>query len=302
MFTEMKISDYSSNGKRPTFPPGEVGPGVDSRPLLHYKAYEVDEKKRWVVFIHGAGGSSTIWFRQIKAFSDHFNLLFIDLRGHGNSRDLFRDHYREAYTFGLISRDVLKVLDHLKIREAHFVGVSLGTILIRTIEEMEPERVISSVLCGAIMKLNIRSRFLVWLGHSLKSVIPFIWLYRLFAWIILPRANHEESRNLFVHEAKSMAGKEFIRWFRLTREVTPILRRFRECESPNPTLYIMGSEDHMFLPSIRKLVDRDSTSRLHIVERCGHVCNIEQPDLFNEAAIEFLMEQSEKVRHRAEPV
>ena len=48
----------------------------------HIKASECP----WVTFIHGAGGSSTIWYKQLKAFSSNFNILLIDLRGHGRSR------------------------------------------------------------------------------------------------------------------------------------------------------------------------------------------------------------------------
>jgi len=263
--------------------------------MLYYKIYQQDSHRDWVVFIHGAGGSSTIWFKQIKAYSEHFNVLFIDLRGHGNSHGAFQEYYRERYTFQLVSQDVLQVLDHLAIDHAHFVGVSLGTILIRTIEETDPDRVLSSVLCGAIMRMNIRSRFLVWIGHRLKRTIPFIWLYRLFAWVILPRANHEESRILFVSEAKKMAKKEFLKWFRLTYEVNPMLRYFRESESANPTLYIMGSEDHMFLPPVRKMVEGHLNSELAVIGDCGHVCNIEKPDEFNRISIGFLLKQSKRV-------
>jgi pimeloyl-ACP methyl ester carboxylesterase len=262
--------------------------------MLYYKTYKLADDKDWVVFIHGAGGSSTIWYRQIKAYKEHFNVLFMDLRGHGNSRHALQEHYKEKYTFKLVSSDVLEVLNHLNIVKAHFVGVSLGTIIIRTIEEEHPERVISSVLCGAIMRLNVRSRFLVWAGHTFKRVIPFIWLYKLFAWVILPRANHEESRNMFISEAKNMATKEFLRWYKMTYEVNPLLRYFRESESSNPTLYIMGSEDHMFLPPVRNLIHDHENSELVVIEDCGHVCNIEKPDEFNEISIRFLLEQSEK--------
>ncbi|MEX1062325.1 MAG: alpha/beta hydrolase [Balneolaceae bacterium] len=262
--------------------------------MLYYKTYILDKDKDWVIFIHGAGGSSTIWYRQIKAYREKFNVLFMDLRGHGHSRHAIQEHYKEKYTFKMISLDVLDVLNHLDIDKAHFVGVSLGTIIIRTIEELDPARVRSSVLCGAIMRLNVRSRFLVWSGHKLKRLIPFIWLYKLFAWVILPRANHEESRNLFIREAAKMAKKEFLRWFRLTYEVNPLLRYFRESESGNPTLYIMGREDHMFLPPVKKMVESHQKSILTIIDDCGHVCNIEKPDEFNEISIRFLLEQSRK--------
>lgn len=260
--------------------------------MLYYKSYHTCSDKEWVVFIHGAGGSSNIWFRQIKAYREHFNVLFIDLRGHGNSSHAIQEHYREKYTFRLVSRDVLEVMDHLGIDSAHFVGVSLGTIIIRTLEEMDPDRVRSSVLCGAIMRLDIRSRFLVWAGHKFKRVIPFIWLYKLFAWVILPRANHQESRNMFIREAKKMAKKEFLRWFRLTHDVNPLLRYFRESESDNPTLYLMGRQDHMFLPAVEKLVERHEMSSLQIIEECGHVCNVERPEEFNRISIKFLLQHA----------
>jgi pimeloyl-ACP methyl ester carboxylesterase len=262
--------------------------------MLYHKTYILGEDKDWVVFIHGAGGSSTIWYRQIKAYKEHFNVLFMDLRGHGNSQHALQEHYREKYTFKLVSSDVIQVLDHLNIKQAHFIGVSLGSIIIRTIEDIAPDRVISSVLCGAIMRMNVRSRFLVWAGHTFKRMIPFIWLYKLFAWVILPRANHEESRHMFIREAKKMASKEFLRWYKLTYEVNPLLRYFRESESSNPTLYIMGSEDHMFLPPVQKLAEEHENSELIVIDDCGHVCNIEKPDEFNQISIRFLLRQSEQ--------
>lgn len=216
----------------------------------------------------------------------------MDLRGHGNSRNPIEKYYKEKYTFKLVSRDVLEVLDHLKIQKAHFVGVSLGCIIIRTIEELEPDRVHCSVLCGAITRLDIRSRFLVWAGHTFKKIIPFIWLYKLFAWVILPRDNHAESRHMFIREAKNMAHKEFLRWYRMTYGINPLLRYFRDRESPNPTLYIMGSEDHMFLPPVRKFIGNFKNSSLVVIEDCGHVCNVEKPDEFNRISIRFLKQHA----------
>lgn len=118
--------------------------------MLYYKKYEKDESKEWVVFVHGAGGSSSIWFQQLKAFKSVFNVLLVDLRGHGKSKDALQLYYEEDYTFDDISKDVLQVLDHLEIERAHFVGVSLGTIIIRNLSEIAPNRVKSAILCGAI--------------------------------------------------------------------------------------------------------------------------------------------------------
>ncbi|MGF1669816.1 MAG: alpha/beta fold hydrolase [Balneolaceae bacterium] len=262
--------------------------------MLYSKKYFKNENLDWVVFVHGAGGSSAIWFKQVKAFKKYFNVLLIDLRGHGKSTDILRHYYKEKYTFRTVSNDVLQVMKDQNIEKAHFVGVSLGTIIIRTIADIRPDVLQSSVMCGAITRMNKRSRILVWLGHTFKRIVPFMWLYKLFAWIIMPRKNHSETRMLFIKDAKKLARKEFLKWFRLTYDINPLLRYFKEKEMESPTLYVMGSEDHMFLPPVKKMVENFERSTLRIIEDCGHVCNVEQPDIFNKIAIKFLREQSSK--------
>lgn len=259
--------------------------------MLYTKTYFNSPEKDWVVFIHGAGGSSAIWFRQVKAYRKEFNVLLVDLRGHGKSKEMssIQAYYKEKYTFKTVSRDVIETLNTNNIDQAHFVGVSLGTIIIRTIADMEPDRVISSVMCGAITRLNTRSRILVWLGHRFKKIVPFMWLYKLFAWVIMPKKNHEESRLLFVQEAKNLARKEFLKWFRLTYDVNPLLRYFKEREMQSPTLYVMGEEDHMFLPPVKKMLKDFNHSCLEVVDGSGHVVNIEKPDKFNQISLEFLL-------------
>lgn len=260
--------------------------------MLYYKTYYKSSDTDWVVFVHGAGGSSSIWFKQLKAYKEEFNVLMVDLRGHGKSKGMLQKYYEDEYSFKLASQDIIDVLDDADIENAHFVGVSLGTIIIRTIGEMQPERVQSLVMCGAIMRLNIRSRFLVFLGHTFKKVVPFMWLYKLFAWIILPKKRHSESRNLFIREAKKLYKKEFMKWFNLTHGINPLLRYFREQELKIPTLYVMGSEDYLFLPPVKNVVEDHKQSILKVVKECGHVVNVEKPGTFNQISLNFLKKSS----------
>jgi pimeloyl-ACP methyl ester carboxylesterase len=256
--------------------------------MLHYRTYVLDPGRDWVVLVHGAGGSSAIWFRQLRSYRQVFNVLLVDLRGHGASAGLLQNVRSEPYTFEAVSLEVLDVLDHLQIEQAHFVGVSLGCLIIRTIAEIAPHRVRSMVLGGAILRLNVRSRILVVLGNGLKRIIPFMWLYRIYAWIIMPRLRHRESRMIFVREAQKLARQEFLRWFRLTMELKPLLRMFEERDPDIPTLYLMGEEDHMFLPAVRQAAAREPRALLRVLRRCGHVCNIERPGLFNRLSVDFM--------------
>lgn len=259
--------------------------------MLHYITYQHKTATTWVTFVHGAGGSSSIWFKQIREFKKHFNVLLLDLRGHGNSKPSLKNVFDEKYTFDVITNDIVEVIDHEKIKKSHFVGISLGTILIRNLAENHPERVESMVMGGAIMKLNLRSQILIKLGIIFKSVIPYLWLYKFFAFIIMPNKNHRESRLLFVREAKKLYQKEFIRWFKLTSEINPLLQFFRSADIKIPTLYVMGEEDYLFLPSIRKIAKSHQHSQLIVVEDCGHVVNVEQPNFFNEKVVAYLLGQ-----------
>jgi pimeloyl-ACP methyl ester carboxylesterase len=256
--------------------------------LLNYYLYPHTTSKEWVTFVHGAGGSSSIWFKQVRDFKKHFNVLILDLRGHGNSKPKLKDTFKTKYTFDSITSDIVEVIDSLKIEKSHFIGISLGTILIRNLAEKRPELVKSMIMGGAIIKMNFRSQVLMKVGNIFKSVVPYMMLYKLFAFIIMPKKNHKKSRLLFVNEAKKLYQKEFLRWFKLTSEINPLLRFFRTKDINIPTLYVMGAEDHLFLPSIKNIVSKHITSSLFVIDNCGHVVNVEQPEAFNNQTIGFI--------------
>lgn len=249
--------------------------------MLHYKVFQNQQADLpWITFIHGAGGSSTIWFKQLKAFKADYNLLLIDLHGHGLSKNLYTDW--KKYSFEVVGNDIIEVLDHLQIEKTHFVGISLGTIIIREITDRFPDRTISMVMGGAVTHLNLRCRTLFSIANWTKSVVPYMVLYKFFAHIIMPKKNHTESRNLFIKEAKKVYQNEFKKWISMFTQAKPIFNLFQTKESHKPTLYIMGSEDYLFLPYVKQIAQQHKQSTLAVIDNCGHVVNIEQPLIFNE--------------------
>lgn len=254
--------------------------------MLNYTIFPNTESDQWITFVHGAGGSSSIFFKQIRDFQKQANLLLLDLRGHGESKNYTTN---DAYSFSLLANDINVVLEHLKIKRSHFVGVSLGTILIRQLADMHPEKIQSMIFGGAIFKMNFRSQVLMKLGMIFRYVVPYIWLYRFFAFVIMPRNNHKIARELFVNEAKKMNQKEFIKWFQLTAEINPILKKFRAQQLDIPTLYLMGTQDYMFLPSVKKIVeDHSASSKLIEIPKSGHVVNVENAVVFNREVVAFI--------------
>lgn len=242
------------------------------------------------MLVHGAGVSSEVWDQQVEAFRREHNLLLPDLRGHGGSAGLEGRPDRPPYTWESVSRDVLDLMDHHGIDAAHMVGVSMGCIVIRTLAGIAPERVRSMVLAGGIARLNTLARVLIVLAHAFKHVLPHMWLYRINAWIVLPLWGHRETRQLVVHQARRMPRHEFLRWLQVTHGLPERLRRFEQDERYIPTLFVMGDQDHMFLPGAREVVARQPRARLHVIENCGHVCTVQRAVEFNRVSLSFLRE------------
>lgn len=254
--------------------------------MIYNKTFTHKSSKTWVVFVHGAGGSNVVWFRQLRDFKKHFNVLLVDLRGHGKSKKEYSKE--EIYKFDEIAMDVVQTMDHLKIEKAHFVGISLGCIVIRAMDKLAPGRAESIILGGAITQFNGRMNALVTTAKLLQSILPYMWLYKINAWILIPSKKHAESRKLFIKEAMKLGGDEFKKWLKMTTEIKANLQEFIIKEASAPVLYIMGERDHMFLPMVSNLVKTHINSTLEVIKNSGHVCNLDQPEIFNERSINFI--------------
>src|SRR5690554_403402 len=269
----------------------EVETPVLAGHLLYYEVYKLSADKPWMVFVHGAGGSIKTWQKQVSFFKEKFNLLVVDLRDHGESKDVAVSEKR--FGFDSISDDVIRVMDELEIAEAHFVGVSMGSIIIRYIEKHQPHRVSSVVLAGGIFKMSRKIKILTAVAKSLTRLLPFQTLYRLFALVLLPRNNHAASRRVFIREAQKLQAKEARKWLGLIGKLNTTLAEMFNERIHAPCLIVMGGQDHVFLQPAKDYVARYNEVFLEIIDRCGHVCNIESPKEFNIRCLDFInsMEQ-----------
>lgn len=183
---------------------------------------------------------------------------------------------------------ILHVLDHYKIQRAHFLGLSLGTIVIHVIEEIEPDRIMSKVLGGSVEYLYIPIVKFFKSLRGILSLMPYMWLYKIVALCLMPRKRNKEARFLFVNEAVKLGKQEFFKWYELLYAEVNRFYDNRKSTCTKPVLFIMGDEDYVFLPILRNRIHRYKNGTLHVLEQCGHVCNIEKHEQFNELALDFL--------------
>ncbi|SFJ76298.1 Pimeloyl-ACP methyl ester carboxylesterase [Halobacillus dabanensis] len=275
METEIKLKSRSDA-------PGKA----KQEPTLDYKAFLNEQTNEWVVFLHGFGGNHTIFFKQMDYFKKHFNLLFIDLPGHGQSPF----HAGVPCLLTGTSQHVISVMDNLSIESAHFLGVSLGTIVMQSIALEYPKRIKSMTLGGAAGKWLKWGEILgkITVSPLFRQTLPYMVPFQTFAHIMMPKRKHSFSRNIFIREARNLGQHVYLGWASVIRDSHKVYDRLRKSTNTIPKLYVSGAEDYMFLRGITNHVNKETSARLHIIQKCGHVCNIEKAAEFNEVALDFI--------------
>ena len=253
--------------------------------MLKFRTHIKDQNKEWITFVHGFGGSSKVWYKQIRQLGKYYNLLLIDLRGHGISSNIYLD---SNYKLSDACDDIIDVLKSLKIQKSHFIGVSFGSLLILKLFEKHKEYINKSILAGAITSFTNLTRLLLWCVNFLKYVLPNHILYKLFAHIIMPKSNHKESRLMFIKEAKKLDRKVFNQWFKLVPKLEKFILDLNATNFNKSILFISGQEDFLFSNEVNLFTLKNKYFSYCCIEEAGHVVNIDKSYEFNKIVLEFL--------------
>ena len=262
---------------------------VNGRTLLHHEIIAQQPDAPWLVFVHGAGGSIRTWKFQIDAFAAHYRLLLIDLRDHGHSKDILPEY--PAYDFDIVAEDVLHLIDHLGIEKAHFVSLSIGSVILQKIDIERPKLIDRMVMAGAIFDGSKAMHLFVHTGKALNYVLPYKALYWLFSFIVLPRKNHRLSRYIFRRQSRRLSQREFLKWVELYKPFFKLVAQYVNRPVEKKGLVVMGDQDHIFFRAAERFARIQRNMRLAVIENCGHVCSIEAPELFNDLVLKFLSDQ-----------
>ncbi|MFX0155835.1 MAG: alpha/beta fold hydrolase [Candidatus Hodarchaeota archaeon] len=115
--------------------------------------YEIEGEGPPVVMIHGFASTlegnwkQTNWIETLK---DNYRLILIDCRGHGKSD---KPHGNSDYGQKM-NDDVIKLMEHLSIDKANFLGYSMGASITFRLLLTNPEIIISAILGGYVLTLD----------------------------------------------------------------------------------------------------------------------------------------------------
>lgn len=252
--------------------------------MLKYELID-NQKEEWVVFVHGIGGSTKTWNKQIDNFSKCYNLLLLDLPGHGLNADNVIDKVEPEK----LHHDIKETLDYLHIDNAHFVGLSLGTLVIANFAVCYPSYIKTIILGGSSLKVTGFAKVAVILADKLKHILPYKFLYKFFAWFMMPKKNHKKSRSIFLREVVKLNKRTMFAWIEYLQCALNPEHFLAELDIlKKKILFISGDEDHCFLDNAKIIAEKMKTTELKIIEKCGHICSIEKWGIFNNMVLEFL--------------
>jgi pimeloyl-ACP methyl ester carboxylesterase len=128
-----------------------------------------------VVMLHGYTGTLERHFVAngvFAAIAKNHRAIAMDLRAHGKSG---KPHDPKAYGDEL-AKDVVRLLDHLKIQRAHIVGYSLGAMIAGRLVTINPERLLSVAFIGSHPRRELNASDKKFIEDSLsemESDLPF---------------------------------------------------------------------------------------------------------------------------------
>ena len=108
-----------------------------------------------IVFIHGVGLTKEMWSPQINFFKDQ-NILTYDLIGHGKT-----SLEKTQLNFEDFIKQLLNLIDELKLKKIHLVGFSLGSLIARHFASEHSNKLSSLVLHASIYKRSIEQKRIV---------------------------------------------------------------------------------------------------------------------------------------------
>lgn len=248
---------------------------------IHYWIVEKQPAEN-ILFLHAAFADHTSFDEQVKCFAQDYQVLTLDLIGHGKSTVTQKNDGIEK-----TSEYLRQLLDVEEIDQVHLVGVSIGAVLAQDFANQFPHRVASLCCIGgydinsfepSMQKENT--------GKQMKMMLKALFSIKWFA-----------QSNKMISAATPEAQEKFYQMnnrfqkssFRYLAGLSKLVNRQKTAPRNYPLLIGCGSEDvPMEIKAAKMWHDSEAQSSLVVFEHAGHLVNMDDPDQFNDVLQQFL--------------
>lgn len=218
------------------------------------------------------GTAHTHFSKQIASLEEQYEIILLDLPGHGNSTVEAPDHYFEHSIDYLITE--------LKNKgKGYIIGLSLGASLAMHLALREPEMVKGIVLTG----------YSPFIPDELKEIMEKQNEYFL---------NIEENNREIAEHFQRLHGDK---WKQTIKKVLhtmtfhyPSITREDLQQMKVPVLILNGSHDVHEVEAVAFAKNSNHVIEVGLLPNAGHTANMDQPELYNKLVLSFLGRIKEK--------
>ena len=245
-----------------------------------------------VIFVHGHSLDHRMWDEQFAEFAKEYRVIRYDLRGYGASSSQTED-----YQFTHV-QDLVTLMDSLHIRKAHIVGLSLGGFIGADMLGWFPERMASAFLASGNIRKSKGPSQPMTKEEALKrdeeiaalkvkgvDVMKREW----FEGLMSSGGTRKERMRQPLWEMID----DWDAWQPLHKEVRVVAgldayEAIKKNHPTVPTLIVEGKSANNRYSNQPEILKYLPNGKLKVLEDCGHMLNMEQPEAFNAALREFL--------------
>lgn len=252
--------------------------------LLNYQFQPTEKPNaKTMVFLHGLFGDMNNLGIIARAFTDHFNILRVDLRNHGQS------FQAKEMNYTLMAQDLKNLLVHLHLKNCIVIGHSMGGKTAMTLAHIAPELVEKLVVIDIAPVENPTHRHNNNFAglFAVKAAQPET---RQAAKSILAEYVNDEGEQQFMLKAFDPKKPDFFR-FNLTaiKENYAHLMGWQPVFFDKPTLFIKGgASDYVQAKDTDTVLAQFPQAQLFVVANAQHWVHAEKPETVARAIQKFL--------------
>ena len=245
--------------------------------------YEIHGEGDPLILIHGLGSSTRDWELQIPAFSSQFQVIALDLRGHGKSTKP-----PGPYSMALFAEDTARLIKELGAEPAHILGISLGGMVAFQLALDYPDLVRSLIVVNGtpeIVPRTIKEKIAIWQRLLIVRLVGMRKMGEVLGERFFPREDQTAMREIFIERwaendqpAYLEAIKAVIGW--------SVIDKLGEISCP--TLVIGSDGDYFPTTDKETYTKKIPGAELIIVKDSLHALPAEKPAEFNKIVIGFL--------------
>ncbi|HET9812481.1 MAG TPA: alpha/beta fold hydrolase [Sphingomicrobium sp.] len=226
-----------------------------------------------IVFLHGVGSDKSVWRPQLAHFGSERRAIAFDYPGYGDSDPAPEGTMRDDYAAAILS-----AMRALGVERAHVCGLSLGGVIAIAMNAAAPDSCVSLVLADSFADhpegQAIYERSLAAADTGSLRPMAEARVDVLLAQPADPAVRAEVVETMAaIDPAAYRVGAEAV-WLADQRERAAAIRV--------PTLVLCGAEDRVTPPALSSSLARlIPGAQNELIERAGHLTNLERADAFN---------------------